>query len=907
MKRTVEWTLWLLLGACTGNGVSGGDELALRDAAAHGPDGGVSRTDEDSGPHPSCMATLPQTYQAESARRTEVQTESELDGYEGSGYVAGFDRVGGQLSFEVCAPSDGYYTVSFRYANAGDGVATRTLLVDGEPFAAVLEFPPQWREGAWTEGGTRALYLQAGSHQLALAYTSSDKQAMLVDAMTVSAGPSPSQVSVRSLLMNDWDDLVVGFHAAELYPADNNGFGPHMTALHSAIDWPTNQLDQAQAYLYDVTGDFPYDNPNRLASRMWFTASEQDGYGALLVEYGPYAGRALPVNVTRRQVVPPGGDIVLVMYTLENVSQEAREFALLEWADLHNKTAGPSEDPADTGERTEPSGALAATFHPESSAWIVDMTSTNGTALAVGAFSQVTRHVAGAPVSDGPDRSAQVVQGFFDDPSALTNSESFTGPDVGVGLEHVVQLAPGERAELAFFYAVTGSAEQARSLAAATRAGPPPEELAQAASRAWKRWLDSGAINALAPPEPAWRDAAETAMITIRQAQQPEFGSFVAATNPAYFYSVWPRDAAVTAMALDGAGYHEAAEHYWTWMAQAQADGSNPEYPQGTWWTNYGYWSPARGIPFVHPEWDSLGLFLTGVYHHHRLLGQSDEGAASTFLSSVWTAVRDAADFIEQGASDPANHGFGPEDFSIWEEDLAFHTFTQTTYVAGLRAAARLADARGSDGTPWEAAADSIRAAIFRPVSAEPCPGLWSQDDSYFIRSVKPDCTPDRRVDAATDLLWVLGVLSPDNPRAREHRDAILANLTPSEDWGFGISRYGGDTFYYSASFSPGGRYEALKPMPTWPQMSMYMTMIEHWLGMDDVSSNRLSWYVSTAPAGYVPHGEAVDWSTQRPLISTAAEPVTGAWFTLGLLNQLGRFDMRVPAAAGVSAQGEGE
>lgn len=39
----------------------------------------------------------------------------------------------------------------------------------------------------------------------------------------------------------------------------------------------------------------------------------------------------------------------------------------------------------------------------------------------------------------------------------------------------------------------------------------------------------------------------------------------------------------------------------------------------------------------------------------------------------------------------------------------------------------------------------------------------------------------------------------------------------------------------------------------------------------------------------------AVDWSLQRPLISTAAEPVTGAWFSLGLLNQLNEFDPRVP------------
>jgi hypothetical protein len=43
-------------------------------------------------------------------------------------------------------------------------------------------------------------------------------------------GPMPSDVSVCSLLMKDWQDLVVGWRAASLHPADENGFGPHMTA-----------------------------------------------------------------------------------------------------------------------------------------------------------------------------------------------------------------------------------------------------------------------------------------------------------------------------------------------------------------------------------------------------------------------------------------------------------------------------------------------------------------------------------------------------------------------------------------------------------------------------------------------------------------------------------------------------
>jgi hypothetical protein len=77
--------------------------------------------------------------------------------------------------------------------------------------------------------------------------------------------------------------------------------------------------------------------------------------------------------------------------------------------------------------------------------------------------------------------------------------------------------------------------------------------------------------------------------------------------------------------------------------------------------------------------------------------------------------------------------------------------------------------------------------------------------------------------------------------------------------------------------------------------MSMYMAMLEHWLGMDDLARSRLSWYVATTHVGYQPQGEAVDWTTERPLVSTSSEPVTATWCLLALFNQLGLFDPRLP------------
>jgi GH15 family glucan-1,4-alpha-glucosidase len=393
-----------------------------------------------------------------------------------------------------------------------------------------------------------------------------------------------------------------------------------------------------------------------------------------------------------------------------------------------------------------------------------------------------------------------------------------------------------------------------------------------------------------------WAQALQVGLITARQAQQPEFGSFVASTNPAYEYKVWVRDASVAAMLFDAAGYLDEAEKYWSWMAQVQADGSNPNVPAGTWWTNYSFFAKNRTIHFVEPELDSVGLYLIGVFRHHQALKGRDSTRAAAFLQTVWPVAQKAADFVQSEAMKPGNFGFGAKDFSIWEEQPQWAVFTQTTYASGLHAARLLALERqdASDAQAWSQAGDTVRNAIFRDTSIAPCPGAWNPFKSHFVRAVQPDCTLDERLDSSTDVLWVFGLLDAKDPRATEHRTAILANLTPGK-FGFGISRYEGDQFYHSTPFDPGHSHDARASMPVWPQMSMYMGMLEHWLGMDDLAANRLSWYVATTSSGFQPPGEAVDWTTELPLVSTASEPVTGAWYGLALLNQLGIFDPRLP------------
>jgi len=862
-------------------------------AAAVAAGGTSARAQECAAPQ------FPTTLEAEDAKLDGVQVSSEGTGFSGRGYVTGFAQPGSQVTFQVCVPDSGFYTLDFTYAKGTDGVATRTLVIDGTSYPGQPVFPPIWTWNSWATGGHRSVQLDAGSHQIALSFQSNGSGEIRLDKVTISKGPAPSHESVRSLFMNNWKDLMVGWHAAKLYSADDRGFGPRMLALHWSKDWPTSQLDEAQAFFRDETSATSYTDVKQFDAGASFSANDEDGWGELRVVYGDYGGKALPISIVRRQTLPPGEDFVVVSYDLRNVSDARRDISILEWAHLHNKTA-TNEDgvpiPGNNGSG-EGSGTVKASWDADRNAWIADLSQTNGTFVVMGAFDPMDHHVAGAPVVGSSESGAATVQQFAGGASSLTDSGSFSATNVGVGTSKTVSIDPSVQVQVAWFYGVADSMAAAQALTDHIRQGGSPSAWMAKSSDQWKRWLLSSAAASAPTPVPQWSSALQVGLITMRQAQQPEFGSFVASTNPAYEYKVWVRDAAVSAMLFDAAGYVDEAEKYWSWMASVQqADSSNKDVPAGTWWTNYSYFARNTPIHFVEPELDSVGLYLIGVFRHHQALRARDPARAARFLDAIWPVAQEAANFVRASANAPENFGFGAKDSSIWEEAQEFVTFTQTTYVSGLRAATLLAQERkdASSAQAWSQAGGTIASAIFRDTSIAPCPGAWHSIKSYFIRGLWPDCTLDQRVDSSSDLLWVFGVLDAKDPRTSSHRSTILANLTPGH-LKSGISRYEGDQFYHSTPFDPGHSHDALGVMPVWPQMSMYMAMLEHWLGMDDMATNRLSWYVATTAAGFEPMGEAVDWVTELPLVSSASEPVTAAWYGLALLNQLGMFDPRLP------------
>jgi hypothetical protein len=749
----------------------------------------------------------------------------------------------------------------------------------------------------------------------------------------------PSSGTVRSVLMNNWTDSIAIHYARKLYKSDSQVFGPYLARLHSAVSWPTNQINGATAFfraevlngdrltgpeqpptLCESTGevkgdDAPIDPGMRHSypSAMCF-----DDGGILHVEYLRETDFGLPIQIEKSYAMVPNQRFVVVRYTLTNnippEDHKSVRVRFTEVVDLHNKAEASVDKPAnnlagtglDQPNPDQPVQNMQAQWHPELNAWIVDMSASNGTFLVFGAFQDMDRHRAFVTVSDQllfPQGVAPEIE-TLDQADLPQNVDQIKAWDLGLAMWKEVVLDPTSSGQYSFFYAVTSSLADAQDVARKAREPNTPEFWFNQTADAYRTWVQKG--QQVKTTDPGLSKAYAKGLITAKQSQQPEFGSFVAATNPAYGLRVWARDSSVTAMGLAAAGHLDEAMKYYRWMASVQEDGSTEKFPLGTWFTIYSYWARKGPLHFAEPEDDSLGLFITGVYHTWRLLNKQDPHAAAEFLTgsvqrfgqgptSVYDAVTRAADYIEQNTHNSDEHDFGPKDFSIWEEELAWTTFTQVTYASGLNAAHLLADQmlERDRSSKWLDGARRIRDAISRPASANPCPGLWNDAKARWNRSTKPNCTTDERLDASTDLVWVFGLIEASDQRVRSQRDAVLSTLNPGQG-GYGIARYEGDTFYYTSPVSPGGMFEA-SAVPAWPQMDMYVDMLEHWIGLDDTALKRLQWYVRVTNVGYMPPGEAVDSPTNLPLPSTSSEPVTASWYVMALLNYLNLFDPRLP------------
>ncbi len=662
----------------------------------------------------------------------------------------------------------------------------------------------------------------------------------------------PSNTSATSLYLGNWHDQTAIWMASHLCQNDTNTtYGPRIGELHYAGNWAQNQIVDYSGFFLDNSANAYYDQINNFTAQAWINSQDE-----LRSNYLSYGGNSVPIEIQRNYVMPPGEPFMVVQYHLTNPGSTPVTWSVLDQVHLNN---------------VNPNVNVTTSYNSALNTLTANMTASGQYYMALGALQSPTYYQAG---NDSNTTASSPTAGAwyqFNTYGTLADNGTLQTPNVDMAFENRVSIPAEGSTNLYYYLSVQGS-QSAVTNAVSTAESEPGSYWFQLAGTNASTWLNQGSL--VNTSDIGVNTEFLRSLLVMKNAQNPTLGTFPAATNPwAYGYKNWARDGSFDAMAMDAAHHYNTAAAYWQFMASHQ--NSN-----GTFNTSWSSWNGTPITNAISPEYDSLGLFLVGVWRHYQLTGNM------AFLNSVWPQVQNSANWLMDNIT---SYGFVPADYSIWEENQEYNVWTQGWSVLGLYAAERMAQAEGQQSLidQWSGAAGTILSAIQRSdTTTNPAPGLWNATDQYYNRAVETNLTPRALIDSSSDMLWAFGVIDYRSSRAIQSVNNIVNALSSDT---YGIARYQGDVYYYDSSYDPCGD-EAIAPQPPWPQMTNWVALYDLYSGNANETLARLQWDVATSGVGYMPQGEAVAQNTFTPIVSTMVEPYTAASFIVTALAYTGQY-----------------
>lgn len=257
-------------------------------------------------------------------------------------------------------------------------------------------------------------------------------------------------------------------------------------------------------------------------------------------------------------------------------------------------------------------------------------------------------------------------------------------------------LQPDEVTSVTVHFAAGMSLFEAEDTLNAARGRRPDQLLGETVSY-WRRWLETGKKSAPDVGDERLHRLYLRSLLLLKLMQDRKYGSFIAAPclDPDYRFC-WPRDAVYLAWALDRAGYHEEAHHFYRWCQRTQMY-------EGVWYQNH-YTDGRRHWAGI--QVDQVGTILWGAWEHFKLTSNRE------FLVEMWPTLRRGAEYLLSRTDPEVGLVYSEQD--LWEETGGYLAYTNASAVAGLECAALAGHELGHEGDAdrWRAAATALRTEI---------------------------------------------------------------------------------------------------------------------------------------------------------------------------------------------------
>lgn len=309
----------------------------------------------------------------------------------------------------------------------------------------------------------------------------------------------------------------------------------------------------------------------------------------------------------------------------------------------------------------------------------------------------------------------------------------------------------------------------------------------------WRLWIKKEQTNFDELPE-SIVTLYKRSLLTVRTQIDNE-GAIIAANDSditaqgrdTYSY-MWPRDGAFVAYAMDMAGYASVTRKFFDFCARViKTNGYflHKYNPNGTVASSWHPWIKDGRTQLPIQE-DETALVVWSLWHHFQKYHDLE------FIRPLYgPLVIRTADFMCHFRNEKT--GLPHPSYDLWEERHGILTFTTAAVIAGLRAAAKFAEAFGETEKTikYRDVADTMKTAMDTH--------LYSEEKQRFARMInqKPDGTfeVDWTMDASMYAVFALGVYDPHDEKVVNTMKAIYDTLWCKTAVG-GIARYENDYYH---------------------------------------------------------------------------------------------------------------
>jgi len=324
----------------------------------------------------------------------------------------------------------------------------------------------------------------------------------------------------------------------------------------------------------------------------------------------------------------------------------------------------------------------------------------------------------------------------------------------------------------------------------------------------------------------------------------------------AYSY-MWPRDGALSAVALDKAGDYNVSKRFFEFCNEViTKDGYfmhkyRPDKSLGSSWHGWVY----KGTPQLPIQEDETALVLYSLWKHYEFSKDLE------FIESIYNSlIKKAGDFIVSYMDETT--GLPKPSYDLWEEKFGISTFTSSSAYAALVAAANFSKLLGKTQheIKYNTHAQKIRDAILNY--------LWNDEKKMFFKMINFE-NGNIIVDDTLDFSSIYGIF-----RFRVldvHDERVTASIKTMEAVAAkipvgGMMRHENDAYYRSYQDVPGNPWA----ITTLWLAQYYIAAAREEKDFDKVKE-LLSWVVLHAlPTGVLP--EQFDPYTGKVL---SAAPLT--------------------------------